>query len=407
MLQRMNAPPIYLDNLATTQVDPRVLEAMLPYFTRHFGNPSSATHAYGWAAKEAVEKARAQVAALIGATPPEIIFTSGATEANNLALKGVAAFHRQRGNHLISCVTEHKAVLDCCRRLENEGFGASYLPVDRWGRVDLEQLEAAISGQTILLSVMAANKEIGTIQPLAEIGALARSRGVLWHCDAAQAAGKIPLDVETLGVDLLAISGHKMYGPKGVGALYVRRRPRVRLLPLVDGGGQERGLRAGTLDVPGIVGLGMACELAGRELEAEAGFIQLLRQALWQGVSGSLGGVDLNGHPTSRLPGNLHLSFAGVDGAELLLALPDLALSSGSACTSGSAEPSHVLKAIGQQAPASLRFGLGRFNTREQIDIAAARVVAVVDHLRRRAGDHPGLHHQPALAGSENRGSDP
>lgn len=398
----MSAPPIYLDNLATTQVDPRVLEAMLPYFTRHFGNPSSATHAYGWTAKEAVERARAQVAALIGAAPQEILFTSGATEADNLALKGVAAFHRDRGNHLITCATEHKAVLDCCRRLESQGYEVTYLPVDRSGRIDLEQLETAIAERTILISVMAANNEIGTIQPLSEIGALARRRGVLWHCDAAQAVGKIPLAVETLGMDLLAISGHKLYGPKGVGALYVRRRPRVRLLSQLDGGGQERGLRAGTLNVPGIVGLGVACELARQEPESDARRLGALRQQLWQGIAGSLSGVELNGHPTERLPGNLHLSFAGVDGAELLLSLPELAVSSGSACTSGSAEPSHVLKAIGQQAPASLRFGLGRFNTQEEIETAAARVVAAVGRLRSRAGDHPGFHHEPALTGSDN-----
>jgi cysteine desulfurase len=262
--------------------------------------------------------------------------------------------------------------------------------VDRWGRIDLEQLEAAITEQTILISVMAANNEIGTIQPLQEIGALARKRGVLWHCDAAQAVGKIPLGVEKLGVDLLSISGHKLYGPKGVGALYVCRRPRVRLWSQLDGGGQERGLRAGTLNVPGIVGLGMACELARQELEAEALRLITLRQQLWQGITGSLSGVELNGHATARLPGNLHLSFAGVDGAELLLALPDLAVSSGSACTS------HVLKAIGQQAPASLRFGLGRFNTEAEIATAAKSVVAAVGRLRGRAGDHPGLHHEPA-----------
>ena len=391
----MSAPPIYLDNLATTQVDPRVLEAMLPYFTRHFGNPSSATHTYGWTAKEAVALARAQVAALIGARPQEILFTSGATEAINLALKGAAEFHRDRGKHLITCAIEHKAVLDCCRHLEGRGFRVTFLPVDRWGRIDLEQLEAEITEQTILISLMAANNEIGTIQLLPEIGALARKRGVLWHCDAAQAVGKIPLAVETLGVDLLSVSGHKLYGPKGVGALYVRRQPRVRLLAQLDGGGQERGLRGGTLNVPGIVGLGQACELARQELEAEALRLNALRQQLWLGITGPLSGVELNGHPSARLPGNLHLSFAGVDGAELLLALPDLALSSGSACTSGSAEPSHVRKAIGQQAPASLRFGLGRFNTDTEIATAVVQVVAAVGRLRGQAGDHPGFHHQP------------
>ncbi|MBM3279476.1 MAG: aminotransferase class V-fold PLP-dependent enzyme [Candidatus Handelsmanbacteria bacterium] len=398
----MGAPPIYLDYLATTPVDPRVLEAMLPFFTRHFGNPSSATHAYGWAAKEAVEGARAQVAGLIGAVPHEIVFTSGATEANNLALKGAAEFHRSRASHLLTCVTEHKAVLDACRRLEGQGFRVVYLPVDRRGQVDLGQLEAAITGETILLSLMAANNEIGTLHPLERIGALARGRGVLWHCDAAQAAGKVPLDVEKLGVDLLAISGHKLYGPKGVGALYVRRRPRARLLPLLDGGGQERGLRAGTLNVPGIVGLGMACELARRELEEEARRLKHLRQHLWQRLSVRLEGVEVNGHPEERLPGNLHLSFAGVDGAELLLALPELALSSSSACTSGSAEPSHVLKAIGQSLPASLRFGLGRFNTEIEIDTAADLVAAAVGRLRARAGEHPGFHRRPGLAGSDN-----
>lgn len=402
----MNAPPIYLDNHATTQVDPRVLEVMLPFFTRHYGNPASNTHAFGWAAKEAVERARAQVAALIGAVPQEIVFTSGATEAANLALKGVAAFHRARGNHLITAATEHKAVLDCCRRLAGEGAAATVLPVDRWGQIDVAALDAALTDQTILVAVMAANNEIGTLQPLREIGVLTQKRGVLWFCDAAQAVGKVPLDVEELGVDLLALSGHKMYGPKGIGALYVRRRPRVRLSALLDGGGQERGLRAGTLDVPGIVGLGMACELARRELATEAERLCALRHSLWRQVAAALPGVETNGHPTSRLPGNLHLSFAGVDGAELLLALPDLALSSGSACTSASSEPSHVLKAVGQEAAASLRFGLGRFTTQAEIDIAAARVVAAVQDLRRRAGEHPGLHHQPALTGSDNQGSD-
>lgn len=381
----MAAPPVYLDSMATTPVDPRVLEAMLPYFTRHFGNPASATHVFGWTAREAVEQARAQVAALIGASPRELLFTSGATEADNLAIKGVAQFHRQRGDHLIACATEHKAVLDCCRRLEGQGWEVTYLPVDRHGQVQVERLRAAITPRTILISIMAANNEIGTIQPLKEIGAAARERGVLWHCDAAQAVGKIPLDVEELGVDLLSISAHKIYGPKGVGALYVRSRPRVRLLPQLDGGGQERGLRAGTLDVPGIVGLGMACQLCRQEMEAEASRLTELRRQLHQDIAGQLEGVEVNGHPVNRLPGNLHLSFAGVDGAALLLALREIALSSSSACTSGSAEPSHVLKAIGQQAPASLRFGLGRFTTAAEIAYTAGRVVEEVRRLRATA----------------------
>ncbi len=378
----MTAPPVYLDNLATTPVDPRVLEAMLPYFTRHFGNPASATHVFGWTAREAVEQSRVQVAALLGAAAREIVFTSGATEADNLAIKGVAEFHRDRGNHLITCAIEHKAVLDCCRRLAGQGCEVTFLPVDRRGQVEVERLRAAITPRTILISIMAANNEIGTVQPLKEIGAVARERGVLWHCDAAQAAGKIPLDVEELGVDLLSISAHKIYGPKGVGALYARSRPRVRLRPQVDGGGQERGLRAGTLDVPGIVGLGKACELCRQEMAAEASRLSELRQRLFQGIAGQLDGVELNGHPVNRLPGNLHLSFAGIDGAALLLALREIALSSGSACTSGSAEPSHVLRAIGQEAPASLRFGLGRFTTAQEVDYTAGRVVEEVRRLR-------------------------
>ena len=379
--------PIYLDNLATTPVDPRVVAAMLPYFTEKFGNASSKGHPFGWKAAEAVEQARVQVASLIGARlPREIIFTSGATEANNLAIKGVAQFHRDRGNHIVTCAIEHRAVLDCCRGLEESGFRVTYLPVDEWGSVDIDQLMAALTPETVLISVMAANNEIGTVQPLAQIGEIAKERGILWHCDGAQAVGKISFDVEELGVDLLSISGHKIYGPKGGGALYVRsRRPRVRLRAQIEGGGQERGLRSGTLNVPGIVGLGRASELCLEEMEEEGLRLGGMRDRLLLGLSQRLEGVYCNGDAAERLPGCLNVSFTGVDGAALLTAFRDIALSAGSACSSGESGPSHVLRAIGlgdDLAHASLRFGWGRFNGEEEVAYVIGRVVEEVERLR-------------------------
>ncbi len=378
--------PIYMDNQATTAVDPRVLEAMLPFFTEKFGNAASKTHAFGWEAEEAVKQARQQVAELIGASEREIVFTSGATESDNLALKGSARAYRAKGDHLVAVATEHKAVLDPCKRLEHEGFRVTMLPVDRFGRVTPEQVAEAITEQTILVSVMAANNEIGTLQPIAAIGRACKERGVLFHTDAAQAVGKIPLDVEAMGIDLLSISGHKLYGPKGVGALYVRRRdPRVRLEPIIDGGGHEHGLRSGTLPVPLVVGLGQACEIARAEMHAEAQRLTVLRERLRAGLMGALTDVTLNGHPTERLPGNLNLSFAYVKGEALMLALKEVALSAGSACTSAQLGPSYVLKAVGLDddlADASLRFGLGRFNTAEEVDWVIEHVVREVARLR-------------------------
>lgn len=377
---------IYMDNNATTRTDLRVVEAMLPYFTERYGNAASLTHAFGREADEAVEQARGQVAALLGAHPREIVFTSGATESNNLALKGVAAMYRPKGDNLVTVATEHKAVLDPIRRLEREGLHVTILPVDAFGRVSVEQVAQALTPRTILVSVMAANNEIGTLQPIREIGRLCKERGVLFHSDAAQAAGKVPLDVEEMGVDLLSVSAHKMYGPKGVGALYVRRRdPRVRLEPQMDGGGQERGLRSGTSNVPAIVGFGVACELCRQEMAGEARRLTELRGQLLGGIQDELSDVTLNGHPTVRLPGNLNLSFAGVKGEALLMALRDVALSSGSACTTASLEPSYVLKALGlddELAHASIRFGLGRFNTAEEVDMVVRDVVRVVHYLR-------------------------
>jgi cysteine desulfurase len=377
--------PIYMDNMATTPVDPRVLADMLPYFGPHFGNASSKTHPFGLAAADAVERARKEVARLIGARGREIVFTAGATEANNLALKGIVEAVGP-GAHIVTSAIEHKAVLDCCRTLEERGVAVTYLPVDVNGQIDLDQLAAAITERTCLVSLMAANNEIGVLQPLAEIGRLTKQRGVLWHCDAAQAAGKIALDVEALGIDLLSVSGHKLYAPKGVGFLYVRsRNPRVRLKAQIEGGGQERGLRAGTLNVPGVVGLGRACQLGREELPDEAGRLLKMRQHLHEGLETRLGMLTLNGHPQSRLPGNLNLSFSGVDGAELLLGLREIALSSGAACSSREEAPSHVLQAIGlgdDLARASLRFGLGRFNTMDEVEYAIDRVAAEVERLR-------------------------
>jgi cysteine desulfurase len=378
--------PIYMDNNATTRTDPRVVEAMLPYFTEQYGNAASRHHVFGRVAEEAVEQARAQVADLIGANAKEIIFTSGATESDNLALKGVAAMYRSRGNHLITATTEHHAVLDPCKRLERDGFRVTVLPVDRYGQVTVEQVAEALTGQTILVSIMAANNEIGTLQPIHDIGRLCMERGVLFHTDAVQAAGKMPIDVEEDGIDLLSLSAHKMYGPKGVGALYVRRRnPHVRLDPLFDGGGHERGMRSGTLPVPLIAGFGEACNLAALAMPAEAERLTRLRERLQQGIMGQLSDTFLNGHPSHRLPGNLNISFAYVQGEALLIALKNVAVSSGSACTSANPEPSYVLRALGVSddlAHSSIRFGLGRFNTEEDVDYVIEAVVQTVTHLR-------------------------
>jgi cysteine desulfurase len=378
--------PIYMDNNATTRTDPRVLEAMLPYFTQRYGNAASRTHSFGWEADEAVERAREEVATLVGAHPREIVFTSGATESNNLALKGAAAMYRARGRHVITAATEHHAVLDPLRRLEQDGFRVTVLPVDACGQVSAEQVAGAITDQTILVSVMAANNEVGTLHPVAEIGRLCKERGVLLHTDAAQAAGKVPLDVEAMGIDLMSLSAHKMYGPKGVGALFVRRRePRVRVEPLFDGGGHERGLRSGTLPVPLVVGFGRACTLCRDEMDAGATRLAGLRDRLREGIEAELEGVSVNGHPTERLPGNLNLSFAWVEGEALMMAMRDVAVSSGSACTSASVEPSYVLRAMGLSddlARGSLRFGLGRFTTEEEVDYVVGDVCRAVRHLR-------------------------
>jgi cysteine desulfurase len=377
---------IYMDNNATTRVDPRVLEAMLPWLGEECGNPASRQHDFGRTAEEAVETAREQVGQLIGAERREIIFTSGATESDNLALKGVAAAYRSRGDHIITAVTEHRAVLDPARRLEHEGFRINYLPVDRFGQVSAEQVEEAITEKTILVSLMTANNEIGTLHPVAAIGAVCKRRGVIFHTDAVQAAGKVPLNVEQMGIDLLSLSAHKLYGPKGVGALYIRRHsPRVRLEPMIDGGGHERGLRSGTLNVPGIVGFGLACKLCGTEMPAEAVRLAGLRGRLWHGLSAGLEEIRENGHPIERLPGTLNISFGFVKGEALLMGLRGLAVSSGSACTSANPEPSHVLRALGideEMAHGSLRFGLGRFNTAQDVEYTIEEVVRVVNHLR-------------------------
>ncbi len=383
--------PIYLDNNSTTRVDPRVVEAMLPFFTEHYGNAASRTHSFGWKAEEAVEQARAEVAGLIGASPKEIVFTSGATESNNLALKGAAGMYRRKGNHIVTVRTEHKAVLDPCRRLEREGFEVTFLPVDEYGRVSAEQVAEAVTERTILVSVMAANNEIGTLQPVAEIGQVCKARGVLFHTDAAQAVGKIPFDVEATGADLVSLSAHKLYGPKGVGALYVRRRdPHVRLEPLIDGGGHEKGMRSGTLPVPLIVGFGAACALCRAEMAQEVERTRGLRERLRIGIQDRLSDTRLNGHPAERLPGNLNLSFAFVQGEALMMALRNVAVSSGSACTSASVEPSYVLRALGLDddlAHSSIRFGLGRFNTAEEVDYVIGEVVRHVERLRALSPD--------------------
>ena len=379
--------PIYLDNHATTPVDPRVLDAMLPYFSDRYGNAASKSHAFGWEAEAAVDTAREQIARLIGATSPrEIVITSGATESDNLALKGVADSYRDKGSHIVTCVTEHKAVLDSCKVLQKHGFQVTYLPVRSDGLIDLGRLQESLTDKTILISLMAANNEIGTINPLNEIGRLAKEKNILFHTDATQGVGKIPINVEQMGIDLLSLTAHKMYGPKGVGALYVRSsKPRVKLTPFIDGGGHERGMRSGTLNVPGIVGLGKACEISQLEMGAEAERLIALRERLREGIQSQLDEVYINGHPLQRLPGNLNMSFAYVEGESLLMGLKEIAVSTGSACTSASLEPSYVLKALGvtdELAYSAIRFGLGRFNTEEEIDFTVKRVVEEVRRLR-------------------------
>ncbi len=382
---RRNDQPIYLDYQATTPMDPRVLEVMMPYFTTKFGNAHSRSHSYGWEAEEGVEKARAQVAKLIGADEKEVIFTSGATESNNLAIKGVAEFYKDRRNHIVTTVTEHKCVLDTCRHLEQQGFEVTYLPVKQDGLIDLNVLRAAVTDKTVLVSIMAVNNEIGVIQPLAEIGKICREKGAFFHTDAAQAVGKIPLDVEALNVDLMSISGHKIYGPKGIGALYVRRKPRVRLVPLIVGGGQERGFRSGTLPTPLCVGLGEACEIAGQEMGEEAKRLTKLRDRMLKGLQSNLSDLVINGDLEHRIPGNLNISFAYVEGESLMMGIKNLSVSSGSACTSASLEPSYVLRALGveeEMAHTSLRIGLGRFTTELEVDTAVAELVEQVTKLR-------------------------
>ena len=391
---------IYMDNNATTAVDPRVMDAMLPYFNEVFGNAASRSHGFGWQAEKAVEDAREQVARLIGAKSKDIIFTSGATESDNLAVRGVVEFYKEKGNHVVTQVTEHKAILDTCRALERKGLATvTYLPVDSTGRVDPEDVRKAITDKTVLVTIMFANNEIGTVQPLAEIGQITREKGVLFHTDAVQGVGTLPIDVEAMHIDLLSLTAHKIYGPKGIGALYVRSKaPRVRLSPIIDGGGHERGMRSGTLNVPGIVGLGKACELVREGLAGEARHELRLRERLREGLFSQLDEIYLNGHPTHRRPGNLNVSFAFVEGESLLMglngsvhpivasaSLPPIAVSSGSACTSATLEPSYVLKALGvgdDLAHTSIRFGVGRFNTEEEVDYVIDRVVSEVSRLR-------------------------
>lgn len=375
-----------MDNNATTRTDPRVVEAMLPYFTEKYGNSASRNHAYGWEAEAAVEEAREQIGSVIGASAKEIIFTSGATESNNLALKGAAAMYKKKGNHLITQATEHKAIVDPCKRLEREGFQVTVLPVDRYGQVSAEQVRQAMTDKTILVSIMAANNEIGTLQPIKQIGKLCKEKGVLFHTDAVQAVGKVAVDVEEMGIDLLSMTAHKMYGPKGIGALYVRKKdPRVRLEPMIDGGGHERGMRSGTLPVPSIVGFGMACEIARKEMTQESQRTYKLRERLRKGIMEQLPESYLNGHPDERLPGNANISFAYVEGEGLMMGIKDVAVSSGSACTSASLEPSYVLRALGvgdELAHSSIRFGLGRFSTEEEVDFVIDLVVKEVNRLR-------------------------
>ncbi|MFZ0955348.1 MAG: IscS subfamily cysteine desulfurase [Candidatus Sulfotelmatobacter sp.] len=378
--------PIYMDNHATTAMDLRVLEEMLPYFVEKFGNAASRNHSFGWAAEDAVETARERIAKLIGATPKEIVFTSGATESDNLAIKGAVEMYREEGDHIITAVTEHKAVLDTCKHLEKDGYRVTYLPVQKDGLIDLDDLKRALDGKTILVTIMSANNEIGVLQPIEEIGKLCHERGVIFHTDAAQSVGKMPIHVDKQNIDLMSIAGHKLYGPKGVGALYVRNKnPRLRLSALFDGGGHERGMRSGTLNVPGIVGLGKACAIAQEEMLKESCHLAGRRNRLRDRILGRLDDVTINGSMEHRLPGNLNLSFAHVDGEALLMALNDIAVSSGSACTTAAIEPSHVLRAIGisdDLAHSSIRFGIGRFNTDTEIDYVADRIVETVTRLR-------------------------
>jgi cysteine desulfurase len=375
-----------MDNHATSPMDPRVLEAMLPFFTAKFGNAASRNHSFGWEAEQVVETAREQIAKLIGATAKEIIFTSGATESNNLAIKGIAEMYRERGNHIITQVTEHKAVLDTCKRLEKYGYRVTYLPVKADGLIDLEDLKRAIDDKTILVSIMAANNEIGVLQPIREIGKICHEKNVIFHTDAVQAVGKIPVNVIADNIDVLSLTAHKIYGPKGVGALYVRRRnPRVQIAAQIDGGGHERGMRSGTLNVPGIVGLGKACEIANAEMENEAAYLRGLRDRLNDRLQSELDYIHVNGSMEHRLPGNLNVSFVYVEGESLLMGINDVAVSSGSACTSATLEPSYVLKALGlgdDVAHSSIRFGLGRFNTKAEVDYVAAKVIDIVKKLR-------------------------
>ena len=376
---------IYLDHQATTPCDPRVLQEMLPFFCEKFGNPHSRNHALGWEAEAGVEKARTQVASLIGANPKEIVFTSGATESNNLALKGVTEFYQNQKNHIITCVTEHKCVLDTCRHLEQKGIRVTYLPVQKNGLIDLDQLKDAFTDQTFLVSIMAVNNEIGVIQPLKEIGALCREKGVFFHTDAAQAVGKIPLNVEEMNIDLMSISGHKLYAPKGIGALFVRRRPRVRVVAQINGGGQERGMRSGTLSPALCVGLGTACAIAQTEMPEEKKRLEKISKLFYEKIMNALPEVYLNGDLVHRVPGALNLSFAFVEGEGLMMGIKDLCVSSGSACTSSSLEPSYVLRALGvgeDLAHTSLRIGMGRFTTEEDVQIAADKIIKAVSRLR-------------------------
>ena len=380
--------PIFMDSQSTTPVDPRVLDAMIPYFTEKFGHAASRNHPFGWEAEKAVEQARAEVARLIGARDPkEIVFTSGGTESDNLALKGAAEMYREKGDHIITTVIEHRAVLDTAKRLERQGFKVTYVPVDKDGVVDPEAIRAAITDRTILISVMFANNEIGTTQPIAEIGKIAKGKGVLFHTDATQAVGKIPVDVEAMGVDLLTCSSHKIYGPKGIGALYIRRKnPRVRIAPLIDGGGHERGVRSGTVPVPLAVGFGKAAEICREVMPEESARLRALRDRLQDGILSSLDEVYLNGHPEKRLPHNLNLSFAYVEGESVLMGLnKEVAISSGSACTSATLEPSYVIAALGvgaELAHSSIRYGLGRFNTEEEVEYVKTRTIDIVNRLR-------------------------
>ena len=382
----MVTTPIYMDNNSTTRVDPRVVEAMLPYFTEKYGNAASRSHPFGWEAEAAVEEGRDQIATLIGASAKEIIFTSGATESNNLAIKGVAAMYKKKGNHIITQATEHKAVLDTCKRLERDGFQVTYLPVDKFGQVNTEQIREALTDKTVLVSIMAANNEIGTLQPIKAIGKLCKEKGILFHTDAVQAVGKVAINVEAMGIDLLSLTAHKIYGPKGIGALYVRKKdPRVRLEPQIDGGGHERGMRSGTLAVPLIVALGAACDIARREMAGETERTYKLRERLRKGIMDQLPETYLNGHPDERLPGNANISFAYVEGEGLMMGIKDVAVSSGSACTSASLEPSYVLRALGvgvELAHSSIRFGIGRFNTEAEVDYVIDYVVGEVNRLR-------------------------